>query len=162
MESHQNWSGLVYLLIILLYWCQGLCLPTSYRTLIEPCGAQSSSEVVLRLKHVLVSPKLQDIGMSEAEYFFSSSLGFILNSEIFKGSFVKTSLCILLKMGEQTVVILQPFPWILALPERFAWSWNYKYYFQGKKLPNYSRKSITHCASNFENISACLKWLFLG
>lgn len=103
VESHRNWLGLVSLLIILLYLCEGLCLLTSYRYLIEPCGAQSSSELVLRFKNLSVNPKLQDVGASEAVHLFSSRLGFILHSEIFKGSFVKTSSCTMLKMGEQIV-----------------------------------------------------------
>lgn len=50
VERHQNWSDLVSLLIILIYWCQGLCLTTSYRSLIEPGGAQSFSELALNSK----------------------------------------------------------------------------------------------------------------
>lgn len=150
------------LLIILLYWCQSLCLLPFHRFLTEPCGTQSSSELDSGPTNLSVNPKLQDTDVSEAVQFFSSRLGFIFHNEIFKGSFVKTSSCILLKMGEQIVLFVpQSSPWVSALPERFAWSWSSKYYSQGMKLPSDSRKSLTHCASNLENVSACLKWLFL-
>lgn len=71
-----------------------------------------------KLKNQPVNLKFQDAGITESVHFLSSSLGFVLRSEIFKRSFVKISLCTLLKMVEQTVVTLQPSPWIFALPER--------------------------------------------
>lgn len=162
VESHRNWLVFVSPLIIFLYWCQGLILPPSHRFLIEPCDAQSPSEFVSGPTNLSMNPKLQDIDVCEAVHFFSPRLGFIFHNEIFKGPFVKTSSCIWLRMGEQIVLVFpQSFPWVLALPERFAWSWSSKCYSQGMKLASDSRGSLIHCASNFENISACLKWLFL-
>lgn len=116
----------------------GLSLPPSHRLLIEPCGTQLSSEFVSGPTNLSVNPKLQDVDVSEAVHFLSPRLGFIFHNEIFKGSFVKTSLCILLKMGEPTVLFFpQSSPWVLALRERFAW----KCYSQGMKPASDSGES---------------------
>lgn len=152
------------LLRTLLYWYQGLSLPLSWRFVIEPSGAQSPSELVSGTTSLPLNPKLQDAGVSEAVHFLFPRPSSIFHDETFKESFVKTKPCILHKMCKCAVLFFPECcsPWVLALPERSTWSRNPTCSSQDMKIPNDSRGSLTHCVSNFENGSACLKWLFLG
>lgn len=102
VESHRNWLVFVFPLIILLYWCQGLCLPPSPRFLTEPSGAQSSSELVSGPTNMSVNPKLWDVDVSEA--FSPPGWVSYFIMKFSRGPLWRLSSCTLLKTGEHTVL----------------------------------------------------------
>jgi len=53
-------------------------------------------------------------------------------------------------------LLLEYWPWQKGLHE----DENPTHYSQDMKTTNDSRESLTYCASNFENVSACLKWSY--
>jgi len=53
-------------------------------------------------------------------------------------------------------LLLEYWPWQKGLHE----AENPTHYSQDMKTTNDSRESLTYCASNFENVSACLKWSY--